>query len=134
VFIVPSQGSDTATDPSMRPVQVTQLPRGAAGGLRWHPSGNSIGVISDGGIAVTCVKPGPLFGATVFLTAHGSGVPAAEALVWSNDGRLLAFNRRVPTFDSGGRLVKDAGGNDFRQVFLVAFPDANENGIADPVE
>ncbi len=134
VFIVPSNGSDTDANPALRPVQATREPQGVTGGLRWHPSGNSIAFISDRGIAVTCVKPGPLFGATVFLTTRGPDVPAAEALVWSHDGRRLAFNRRVPTYDANGRLVKDFGGNDFRQIFLVNFPDDNENGITDNIE
>jgi hypothetical protein len=134
VFIVPSNGSDTDSNPAMRPVQATRLPRGASGGVRWHPSGNSIAVISDNGVVATCVKPGPLFGSSVFLTSHGTGVPAAEALVWSRDGRILAFNRRTPTWDAKGNLVKDFGGNDFRQIWLVGFPDSNGNGIADPLE
>jgi hypothetical protein len=134
VFIVPSNGSDQATDPALRPVQATRMATNVTGGLRWHPSGNSIAAISDGGVFVTCVKPGPLFGVSVFLTAHGSGVPAADALVWSHNGKMLAFNRRIPTYDATGRLLKDAGGNDFRQIFLVMFPDENDNGIADPIE
>jgi uncharacterized protein (TIGR03437 family) len=134
VFIIPSKGSDLDPDPAMRPVQATFLDSGASGGLRWHPSGNSIAVLSDNGVAVTCVKPGPLFGASYFLTPHGASSPAPEALVWSRDGALLAYNRRVPTFDAKGNLVKDAGGNDFRQIFLTAFPDSNNNGIADPIE
>lgn len=128
VFIVDSQGS------APRPVQATSLPAGAAAGLRWHPSGNSIAVLSENGVASVCVKPGPLFGKTVWLTRHGAGAPPAEALVWSPDGKLLAFNRRVPTQDANGKPVKDAAGKDFRQIFLVDFPDANANGIADSVE
>jgi hypothetical protein len=134
VFIINSLGSDTSQDPTMRPVQVTTLPNGASQGIRWHPSGNSIAVISENGVAVTCVKPGPLFGRTLWLTAHGSGVASTEALVWSRDGGLLAFNRRTPTYAATGALVKDAGGNDFRQIYLVRFPDKDGNGIADPIE
>ncbi|MSV27486.1 MAG: hypothetical protein EXQ52_01895 [Bryobacterales bacterium] len=134
VFIINSQGSDQHTSPEMRPVQATQLERPASGGLRWHPSGNSIAVISDNGVVSVCVKPGPLFGKTHWLAARGPQVPAADALVWSRDGSRLAFNRRVPTYDAKGNLVKDAGGNDFRQIFLADFPDSNGNGIADPIE
>jgi hypothetical protein len=47
---------------------------------------------------------------------------------------LLAYNRRVPTSDAAGRAVKDVTGKDFRQIFLVEFPDADKNGIADMVE
>jgi hypothetical protein len=134
VFLINSRGSDQDPNPEMRPVQATTLEKGATGGLRWHPSGNSIAVLSDNGVVAVCVAPGPLFGKATWLTRHGSDVPAADALVWSRDGTRLAFNRRIPTYDSAGKLVKDAGGNDFRQIFLVNFPDANRNGIADPIE
>lgn len=134
VFVIPSNGSDQSSDPNLRPVQASSLPTGASGGVRWHPSGNSIAYLSDNGVAATCVKPGPLFGKTVWLTTHGAGIPAADALVWSNNGKMLAFNRRVPTWNASGQLVKDAGNNDFRQVFLVWFPDENDNGIADSIE
>ncbi|MBI5085142.1 MAG: DUF3748 domain-containing protein [Acidobacteria bacterium] len=134
VFVINAEGSDKHSDPAMRPVQATTFEKGASGGVRWHPSGNSIAVISDGGVAAVCVKPGPLFGKAVWLTTRGAQVPAADALVWSHNGQLLAFNRRVPTYNSAGALVKDSGGNDFRQIFLVRFPDKNGNGIADGLE
>jgi hypothetical protein len=133
VFIINSQGSDKSEDPLMRPIQVTTLPAGASQAVRWHPSGNSVAVISENGVAATCVKPGPLFGKTVWLTSHGS-TDSAEALVWSRDGKLLAYNRRTPTYDATGKLVKDFNGNDFRQIYLVRFPDANNNGIVDSIE
>lgn len=134
IFVIPANGSDEHSDPAMRPRQVTSLPGGAASGLRWHPSGNSIAVLSEDGIAVTCVKPGPRFGKSAWLTRHGAGTPPAEALVWSPDGKLLAFNRRVPTTTAGGKVVKDAAGKDFRQIFLTGFPDRNGDGIADNLE
>lgn len=134
VFVIDSRGSDQDPDPQKRPVQVTNLPRGASGGLRWHPSGNSIAVQSDNGVVTVCVKPGPQFGKLRWLTRRGTGVPAAEALVWSRDGRRLAFNRRVPTYNAEWQLVKDAGGQDFRQIFLVDFPDADGDGIAEGLQ
>jgi len=136
VFIVPAQGSDSDPDPAMRPVQATFLEKGAAGGLRWHPSGNSIAVLSDNGVATVAVKPGPLFGASWFLTPHGAAYAATsiEALVWSRDGTLLAYNRRVPTYDASGNLARDINNRDFRQIFLTAFPDRNANGIVDAID
>lgn len=134
MFIIASNGSDKDPNPALRPQQVTFLPGGAQQALRWHPSGNSVAVIADNGVLAICVKPGPLFGASHWLTPHGSSLTPLEALVWSRDGQRLAFNRRVPTFDSAGRLVKDFGGNDFRQIFLVNFPDCDNNGIVDAIE
>ena len=133
VFVINSQGSDQSPDPAMRPMQASFLEKGASAGVRWHPSGNSVAVISDNGIAAICVQPGPFFGASYWLSQRGGSVPA-EALVWSRNGKLLAYNRRVPTYDASGKLVKDFNGNDFRQIFMVNFPDANNNGIADPIE
>jgi uncharacterized protein (TIGR03437 family) len=40
----------------------------------------------------------------------------------------------VPTYNDKGEVVKDFNGRDFRQIFLVNFPDADGNGIADPIE
>ncbi|HEU0121933.1 MAG TPA: DUF3748 domain-containing protein [Bryobacteraceae bacterium] len=134
VFLIPSNGSDESTDPQLRPVQVSNIPGGASGGLRWHPSGNSVAVLGDNGVAVICVKPGADFGKMRWITRHGTGVPAPEALVWSRDGRRLAFNRRVPTYNAEGVLVKDAAGNDFRQIFLVDFPDTDGDGIAEGLQ
>ena len=136
VFLIRSDGSDRDPDPAKRPVQATFLANGATAGLRWHPSGNSIAVLSDNGVAVICVKPGPLFGVAYFISSHGAQYAsvAPEALVWSRDGRRLAFNRRVPTYNDQGEVVKDFNGRDFRQIFLVNFPDADGNGIADPIE
>ena len=129
IFIIPSDGSDKASDPAKRPVQASHLPKGAAA-LRWHPSGNSIVCESNGGIASICVKPGPDFGKTVFLTPEGDG-PARSQLVMSPDGKLLAYDKAVPTKDKGGKAVKTYNGADPTQIFTLAFPDANGDGIAD---
>lgn len=134
VFVIPARGSDRDPDPALQPVQVTRLEQGATAGLRWHPSGQSIVVISGGALAVVCVQPGPLAGAAHFLTVPGPRIAPVEAPVWSPDGTFLAFNRRVATSDATGQVVKDPSGGDFRQIFLVDFPDRNGNGIADPVE
>jgi Protein of unknown function (DUF3748) len=130
IFIIPSDGSDRDPDPAKRPVQATSIPEGAGSGLRWHPSGNSVVCISNGGVAVTCVKPGPLFGKTVFLTSQ-DGKEAREKLVWSPDGALLAYNKMVPTYDENGKRARSYAGEDFLQVFVVDFPDADGDGIAD---
>jgi len=118
VFVVPSNGSDQALNPAKRPVQVTHLPHGAGPGLRWHPSRNSIVCSSNGGIVTACVKPGPAFGKTVFLTPQGDG-PPRDQLVLSPDGKLLAYDRAVPTTDERGEAVKSYRGLDPCQIFVL---------------
>jgi dipeptidyl aminopeptidase/acylaminoacyl peptidase len=130
VFLIPSHGGDKDA------VQATFFEKGVGAGVRWHPSGNSIAVLADNGVAAVCVKPGPQFGKSVFLTPHGAEATGTgiEALVWSHDGKRLAFNRRVPTRDSAGNTALDNTSANYRQIFVTDFPDANGNGIPDPVE
>jgi hypothetical protein len=101
VFIVNPRGSDKARiGHAAHPSQFH--PTGCFGGLRFHPTGNSVAVQADNGVAAICIKPGPLFGTTTWLTPHGSAYSSitSDALVWSRGGKMLAFNRRVPTYDS----------------------------------
>ncbi len=130
VFIIPSDGSDRAEDPSKHPVQATFLEKGVDAAPRWHPSGNSIACISDGGLVVTCVKPGPHFGKSLFLTPHGDGAPRF-AFCWSPDGKHIAYNRQTQTVDEAGNRVTNYKGEDFTQIFMVDFPDTDGDGIAD---
>lgn len=129
IFVIASDGSDQDANPSKRPIQATHLPKGA-GTLRWHPSGNSIVCESNGGVASVCVKPGADFGKTVFLTPQGDG-PARGNLVVSPDGKLLAYVKAVPTNDKNGKPVKTYSNADPTQIFVLPFPDANGDGIAD---
>jgi len=135
VFIVNPKGSDKSTDPAMQPMQASFLLKNADGGLRFHPTGNSIAVQTENGVAAICIKP-PLYGTTTWLTPHGADYASitSDALVWSRGGKMLAFNRRVPTYDSAGNLVKDFNKNNFRQIFLTSFPDDNNNGVVDAIE
>jgi len=128
LFIIACHGSDQHPDPAKRPIQATHFENGAGPGLRWHPSGNSIACISNNGVAVTCVKPGPHFGKTTFLTPQ-EDEPALLNLVWSPDGRLLAFNKRTPTVDENGKRLHTYDGQNFLQIFLVDFPDPDDDGI-----
>ena len=123
IFIIPADGAEDHEDPAKRPLQVTDFEHGVAGGVRWHASGNFVAYVANNGIAVTCVKAGPDFGKTIFLTPQGDE-PARTNLVWSHDGRLLAYNKRVPTHDSEGNIVKTRDGKDLLQIFLIAFPES----------
>ena len=130
VFLIDAHGSDTASDPARRPVQATFFKSGTRGGFRWHPGGKTISAVGDGGISAVCVKPGKLFGKT-YPMGQGSRI---EGPVWSNSGKILAYNKHVPTKDASGKIVKNARGGDFSQVFVADFPDADGDGIADPIE
>lgn len=130
VFVIAADGSDQSPDPEKQPKQATHLPEGSADGIRWHPSGNTVFSISNNGIVATCVQPGPLFGRSVFLTPQGDS-PERIKLTSSQDGTLLAFNKPVPTKDADGNLVKAFDGTDILQIFLVAFPDENGDGLVD---
>ena len=133
VFVIASDGSDRHPDPAKRPVQATFLAQDAGPGLRWHPSGASIACISDGAVVVTCVKPGPAFGKSVFLTPRG-GEDERLNLVWSPDGQTLAFNKAVPTYDKDGAHVRAYDGSDFLQIFVIEFLDADRDGVVDALD
>ncbi len=133
VFLIASDGSDKDPDPAKRPVQATSFPKGAGGAIRWHASGNSIACVSNNGIVVTCVKPGELFGKSVWLTPQ-SDEPERDNLCWSPDGKLLSFAKIVPTFDTEGKRAYNYEGEDFKQIFVVEFPDADADGIADTLK
>lgn len=133
VFVIDSDGSDRADDPAKRPKQATFLPEGPESGLRWHPSGNTVFSISNNGVVATCVQDGPLFGKSVFLTPQGDQ-PARIKLTSAQDGSLLAFNKAVPTKNAEGEVVKAWDGTDLLQIFVVPFPDADGDGIADGLD
>jgi hypothetical protein len=130
VFVIASNGSDKDPDPAKRPVQLTDFPKGVQGGLRWHPSGNTVLCVSEGAIVATCAKPGPQFGKSVFLTGKDDNAPRFDP-VWSLDGNVIAYNRAVPTPGPGGKPAKTYNGKDMVQIFAIDFPDADSDGIAD---
>jgi hypothetical protein len=76
------------------------------------------------------VKPGSLFGRSVFLTPQGDS-PDRIKLTSSQDGTMLAFNKAVPTKNAEGQLVKAFDGTDILQIFTLPFPDKNGDGIVD---
>ncbi len=129
VFVISSDGSDKDADERKRPVQATKFANGAGPGLRWHPSGNSIACIADNRVAITCVKQGPRFGETKYLTPPDDA--ERSQLVWAPDGDKFAFNKPVPTKDESGKHVRTYDGKEFSQIFVIDFPDADKDGIAD---
>jgi hypothetical protein len=122
VFLIAENGSDRASDPRLRPVQVTRLLNLSANSLRWHPSGHAFSVINGDGIAVVCAGLGQNFGKTVFLTPTNDGQLRQDAL-WSPDGRVLAFCKPVPAPAADGKPTRNYAGNDFTQIFTLDVPE-----------
>lgn len=122
IFVVPATGGTAHPDPTMRPVQVSHFERGVTGGLRWHPDGTAIACIVDNGVAVvSLVEKDGAFGKVTYLTPRND-TPERLNLVWSHDGKTLAFNKRVETKGPTGEIVTGFDGRDLLQVFLVDSP------------
>lgn len=78
------------------PQQATSIDGGVTTDARWHPAGHTIASVAGNRILLTTVTPGPNFGQTRILSDHS---PAPFGLVWSHDGKTLAYNRVIPTND-----------------------------------
>ncbi len=109
VFITETDGSDN------QPARVTSL-RSPVSSIRWHPSGEWVFCISDGNVFVTYTGTRHEFGKTIKLSDDRQ---VRDQLVVSPDGNLLAYIVPFPTQDDSGAIVKDADGNDFRQIFIM---------------
>jgi len=122
IFLVAADGSDKHPDQTKRPIQATFLPQGAQAGLRWFPDGERILCVSEGGLVETCVRAGDQFGRSNFITPHGDGV-ARYAPAISPDGKMVAYNRLIATYDSRGQRLTNYAGKDFSQIFLLQEAD-----------
>jgi len=109
VYITNALGSDK------QPTLLTRL-ASPVSSIRWHPSGEWFFFISDGNVFVTYHGSRPGSGPTIQLSDDRL---QRDQLVVSPDGSLLAYIIPVPTQDSSGAIVKDAGGSDFRQIFCM---------------
>lgn len=90
-----------------KPRQVTECSSDITGNLRWHPDGKHVTYIYEGSIVLCEVGDAP-FEQRVQVLAEPSEF-AASNLVWSADGKVLAFNR----------LVKNEAGKGAQQVFVL---------------
>jgi hypothetical protein len=97
IFLISPQGG--------QPQQATFVDGGVDTDARWHPSGDAIACIAGNRILITDVRPGPHFGRSTVLIDRG---PSPFALVWSNDGKTLAYNRTIKT-----------DGKDVIQIFVA---------------
>jgi len=89
------------------PQQATFIEGGVTTDARWHPTGKFLASVAGTKIIVTEVAEGERFGKSRVLIDRG---PAPYALVWSHDGKTLAYNRIVPT-----------GGREVSQIFVCDF-------------
>ncbi|VTN12754.1 Uncharacterised protein [Raoultella terrigena] len=55
--------------------------------FNWHPSGEWLGFVLENRIALCHARSG----AVTFLTAEGESAPSADAIVFSPDGKYLAW-------------------------------------------
>ncbi len=85
------------------PRQATKIEGGVDTDARWHPSGDFIACVAGNKILVTDVRSGD---SRVLIDR----APAPFALVWSHDGRTIAYNRKVQT-----------AGKDITQIFVSDF-------------
>ena len=76
------------------PQQATFIDGGVDTDARWHPSGDYLACVAGNQLLITDVRPGDSFGKSRVLIDRG---PAPYALVWSHDGKTLAYNRAVET-------------------------------------
>jgi len=99
VFLISPTGGE--------PKQATFIAGGVDAGVRWHPNGKAIVNVSGNRIIITSVEPGPDFGNSRVLSDQG---PTPFALVWSHDGKTIAYNRIV-----------EQNGHEATQIFVTAF-------------
>ncbi|OHB78129.1 MAG: hypothetical protein A2W31_02955 [Planctomycetes bacterium RBG_16_64_10] len=93
------------------PVQATSIPGGTYKPW-WHPSGDYLISIADNSIWGTNVIEGdPDFGHSWRIT-HPSPGASPDAIVFSNDGSLIGFNRELARPEDGVKV---------RQIFVAAF-------------
>ena len=80
------------------PRQLTEHTTSVAGGLRWHPSGNSLFYVHDGKIVQCKLGEDSFNDRMKYLTSKQVAEPTN--IVLSHDGKILAFNR-ILTYPNG---------------------------------
>lgn len=77
------------------PRQVTRTEHGVQSAFNWHPDGRSLAFVSDNSIMLCEAKSGEL----VRLTARTDSAPSADAVVFSPDGKHIAYMREIDGFN-----------------------------------
>ena len=93
------------------PRQLTEHTTSVAGGLRWHPSGNSVFYVHDGKIAQCKLGEDSFNDRMKYLTSKQVAEPTN--IVLSHDGKTLAFNR----------ILTYANGQTSKQIFILELPE-----------
>ena len=109
LFIIRADGTDK------KPVQVTHL-KNSVTAIRWHVSDKWIFFISAGNIMASYVGTVYPFGTTIQLTHDKK---PRDQLVLSHDGNMAAYIIPTITKDTNGKIVKDASGHNFRQIWVM---------------
>lgn len=89
------------------PRQLTEHTTSVAGGLRWHPSGNSVFYVHDGKIVQCKLGEDSFNDRMKYLTSKQVAEPTN--IVLSHDGKTLAFNR----------ILAYANGQTSKQIFII---------------
>ena len=108
IFLIASDGS------MKKPLKITDFSQNAYA-VRWHPGGDWVFSLCGGDIYATNVYD---FENAFSFKLNEERITRDE-LVVSHDGNLLAYDARVPTRDKETKLVKDAAGKDFTQIFIM---------------
>lgn len=119
VFVIPVDGSEIADNQKTRPVQVTKY-NTDAGYVRWHPSDQWLFSISNGKVYASYVGGLDGFGKSILLTSDDLN---REALVVSPDGKMLAYNVKMP-HASESRIIDGEQNNEYYQIFILELHDA----------
>jgi hypothetical protein len=92
------------------PKQITEHTSNVQGFVRWHPDGKQLFYVQEGRITQCEIGTGSFTDRMKYLTATNKSEPTN--IVVSHDGKSLAFNRKV----------KDAKGQDIKQIYLIELP------------
>lgn len=76
------------------PQQLTHTQTGIQSAFNWHPSGNALGFVLDNRIALCDAASGDV----TFLTTDHGNPPSADAVVFSPDGRYIAWMEDIAGF------------------------------------
>ena len=76
------------------PQQLTHTDKGIQSAFNWHPSGTALGFVLDNRIALCDAACGDI----TFLTTDHGNPPSADAVVFSPDGRYIAWMEEIAGF------------------------------------